>query len=254
MSEREAGEERSLVPYRAVIAPIINEAQFEALYGKTPPHAIKTRPGKGGKVFRYIPHGYVTDRLNKAFGFDWDFTLQPAFNGNVFHLAEVQEEVFSPQGKSSSRTVNHITVYGELKVRLRNPSDLTQVLGEVIKPGPGSQLWQPTMEFGDALKGAKSDGLKVAAHELGIGLDLYYDDQYELDLHKERLSEAAAVVNSMMEDDAASTLPAFLAAAQSQLGMDADRVVDVLGITMEKLIETFPVEGKSMWAHLRDPS
>ncbi len=34
----------------------------------------------------------------------------------------------------------------------------------------------------------------------------------------------------------------------------ADRVVDVLGITMEKLIETFPVEGKSMWAHLRDPS
>lgn len=251
---READIERGIVPYNAVVAPVIAEVQFEALYGRTPPHAIKTRPGKGGKIFKYVPHGYVTDRLNKAFGFDWDYTLQPVFDGSIFHLEKVEEEVYSPKGKSTLRVVNHIAIYGELKVRLRNPSDMTQVLSEVVKAGPGSQIWQPTMEFGDALKGAKSDGLKVAAHELGIGLDLYYDDQYELDLHKDRLSEAAAVVNSMMEDDAASTLPAFLAAAQSQLGMDADRVVDVLGITMEKLIETFPVEGKSMWAHLRDPS
>jgi hypothetical protein len=251
---READAERGIVPYQSVVSPVIAEAQFEALYGKTPPHSIKTRPGKGGKVFRYVPHGYVTDRLNKAFGFDWDFTLQPVFDGSIFHLEKMEEDVYSPNGRSTSRTVNHLAIYGELKVRLRNPSDMTQVLSEVTKAGPGSQIWQPTMEFGDALKGAKSDGLKVAAHKLGIGLDLYYDDQYELDLHREKQEAAAAVVESMREEEAASTLPAFLASAQSQLGMDADRVIDVLGITMEKLIETFPVDGKEMWKHLSNPS
>jgi len=166
---REAPDERTLA-YKEIVSPVISLIQFQVLSGKTPAYALKTRPGRGGKTFRYVPHGYVTDRLNKAFGWDWDHRLLPMFDSNVFRLSETDEK---------GKRVRNVAVYGELTVRIRNPKNL-EVVASIVKGGPGSQNWEETVEFGDALKGAKSDSLKVCASLLGVGLDLYYDDLAEL--------------------------------------------------------------------------
>lgn len=178
---REAPVTREVTPFERVSLPVVNSAQYDILYTRTPAHAIKSRVGRGGKNFRYVPHGYVTDRLNKAFGFNWDFRLLPVFGGEVYRLTEVEEK---------GKTVRNVAIYGELTVRVPDPYNHGQWIS-IVKSGPGSQNWEATVEFGDALKGAKSDGLKVAAHELGIGLDLYYDDDAaitEYETKQERLN------------------------------------------------------------------
>jgi len=181
-SGREAPAGREVAAYDKVSLPVINETQYATLYGGTPDYAIRTRPGRGGRTFRYVTHGYVTDRLNKAFGWNWSFQLLPVFNGNIFKLTETTEK---------GKTVRNLSVYGELTVRVLNPFAKGQFI-DIVKPGPGSQNWEESIEFGDALKGAKSDALKVAAHELGIGLDLYYDDGAELQRYDEEQQRKAA--------------------------------------------------------------
>ena len=42
---------------------------------RTPRHEIKMRAGRGGMQFAYVEHGYVTERLNLVFGFNWDFEI-----------------------------------------------------------------------------------------------------------------------------------------------------------------------------------
>jgi hypothetical protein len=68
-------------------------------------YAIKKREGSGGKMYSYVKHGYVTDQLNKCFGFDWDFDLQPIENGKMFSLqVEVYNQPIPGQGILKSKS------------------------------------------------------------------------------------------------------------------------------------------------------
>lgn len=212
---REAMGEERVLGFLEIRVPVINQAQFDLLYGRTPPHAIRTRPGRGGRTFRYVPHGYVTDKLNKAFGFDWDFRLLPVFGGDVYVLKEFEE-----RGKKQ----RHVAVYGELTVRIRDRE--MRVVAEITKPGPGSQVWDETVEFGDALKGAAHDGLKVAATALGIALDLYYDDEAEL----AKWEEAQLLSRGNGSGTEPTSLVELIARAQRELGLDAVGLCERLGV------------------------
>ena len=86
---REVGAHERQLKVADVLMPVMNQAQMNMLCGSTPKHVIRTRPGRGGKTFRYIPYGYAVDSLNKAFGFDWDFIILPVFNGNLFKQTDV---------------------------------------------------------------------------------------------------------------------------------------------------------------------
>lgn len=176
VSERTAPAERAMT-MSDVQQQVMTLAQFKLLRGETPTYAVKTRIGRGSKNFDYVKHGFVTDQLNKAFGFDWDFQLKPVFNGNIHQLTETEEERYDKNDNLKIVKVRNVAVYGELTVRIRNPQG--QVVATITKAGPGSQPWEDKTEFGDAIKGATSDALKVAAMRLGIGLDLYWDDQAE---------------------------------------------------------------------------
>lgn len=176
---REAPEERTIGQFNEFVGSIANEAQWQALYGKTPKHAIRMRPGKGGQDFKYIPHGYVTDKLNKAFGFAWSFVLLPISGNDRFVL-----QVYDEETKKSTKQVRDVSVYGELTVHFFDKS--RKLIASVTKPGGGSQRWEMGTEFGDAFKGAISDAKKNAAKELGIGLDLYYDDDAAIEQHETR--------------------------------------------------------------------
>lgn len=182
--------ERSVRDFGKFNQAIINEAQFNVLYGGTPAHAVFSRTGRGGKDFRYIKHGYVTDMLNKAFGFGWSFILKPIGNGEMFIL-QIYDEV---TGKGNKQ-VRDVAVYGELTANVYNPK--TGAVISITKGGMGSQRWEMGTEFGDALKGAQSDAKKNAAKELGIGLDLYYDDDAAIEQHEARVKQQAELVADM---------------------------------------------------------
>lgn len=171
------------VKFADLVQAVMNEAQFNILCGKTPDHA-KRQLTKGGTQFDYLPHGYTRDQLNKAFGFDYDFEMLPLFGGMPFYLTERSE---------NGKTVQYVTVAGRLTIRIRNPQDITQVVTTIVKTEFGSQAWRASMEFGDALKGASSDALKRCGVSLGVGLDLYYDD----DKQKEKYDNYQELRNSV---------------------------------------------------------
>lgn len=186
---REAPEERTIGQYADVNTPVINEEQFRILYGKTPAHAIRTREGRGGRTFKYIQHGHTTDRLNKAFGFAWSFQLLP-ISGNDRFMLQIYDETTGKPPNEKIKIVRDVAVYGELTVQIYDAKG--KLITTVVKGGMGSQRWEMGTEFGDALKGAESDAKKFAAKELGIGLDLYYDDDAAIERYEQLQSEQEA--------------------------------------------------------------
>jgi len=233
-NRREAPTERALTVHD-VLMPVFNEAQLALLTGRTPKHAIKSRPGRGGRTFSYVQHGYVTDVLNKAFGFGWSFRLLPVFSGNIYQLTVTDEEF---GGKH--KTMRNVAIYGELSVSIRNPKTM-EVIDTIVKPGPGSQNWEETVEFGDALKGAKSDGLKVAAHELGIALDLYYDDDAELQAFAER-ERKQTELNDLKRLMPPASIAQLLQRAASNWQITAPDICNTLACDIHMLMKMDPAD------------
>ena len=228
---REAPAERKITS-TDIVSQFMAQKQIEVLTARTPEHAIKTRPGGNGRELKYVPHGYVTDTLNKAFGFDWDYVLLPYFDGNVYHLETVQTAI--NQKTKEPIYTRYIAVYGELTVRIHNPKNLKEVIATVKKPGPGSSVWYPVNELGDAIKAAKSDGLKVAAHELGIALDLYWDDiaEQEQYISKQETKKRAdeEIIDSLSDsDERPLNIANLIGMAQAQFGYTVADLNKILG-------------------------
>lgn len=138
----------------------LSEAQVDFLLQRTPRHEIKLRQGRGGMQFSYVEHGYVTERLNMVFGFNWDFEV-------------VDKQILEDE------------VVVEARLTVRTPTGQTivktQFGGADIKRHASGQKSGRPLSIADDLKAAASDALKKCASLLGIGLDLYgrdrpYDD------------------------------------------------------------------------------
>lgn len=161
-----------------LVAAVISEKQFKVLSGKTPKEAIRHRPGKGGKTFAYVSHGYVTATLNKAFGFDWDWRILPNGAGDSYTYIEAK------RGKDvNGKDMWHpgsIIVQGELTVRIRNPANLNEVVATITRQGFGEKEEINGFTWGALIKSAASDALKKTATLIGIALDLYYAEPDEI--------------------------------------------------------------------------
>lgn len=225
---REAPKERSIGKFQDVSAPIINEEQFRILYGKTPEHAIRTREGRGGKTFKYIQHGHTTDRLNKAFGFAWSFQLLPISGNDRFML-----QVYDEQTSKGNKLVRDVAVYGELTVQLYDNKG--KLVTTIVKGGMGSQRWEMGTEFGDALKGAESDAKKFAAKELGIGLDLYYDDDAAIEQHELRKQQQEELAREMEAFNAPAPEWAAQAKAMKARGDSSSMIAKALNVPIAEV-------------------
>lgn len=139
----------------------LNEAQVDFLLQRTPKHEIKTRQGRGGMQFSYVEHGYVTERLNLVFGFNWDFEV-------------VDKQILEDE------------VIVEAKLTVRTPGSQTIVKtqfggADIKRHTSGAKSGRP-LSIADDYKAAASDALKKCASLLGVGLDLYGRDRpYDLD-------------------------------------------------------------------------
>jgi hypothetical protein len=165
-----ADEATGLVPGDAQLAPLgaapmdkhsliiqtLNKAQVDFLLQRTPKNEIKYRQGRGGMQFAYVEHGYVTERLNLVFGFNWDFEI-------------VDKQILDDE----------VIVEARLTVRTPNGQTIvkTQFGGADIKRhASGAKSGRP-LSIADDYKAAASDALKKCSSLLGIGLDLYGRDR-----------------------------------------------------------------------------
>lgn len=224
-----SSEEREMLAKREQFQQLVLSAkQFKILFQPTPKYAIRHREGPGKRMLDYIPHGYAEDRLNKAFGLDWDFNIIPnAFGGQPYHL-EIEEIALPKGGTKISRNV---TVMGQLTVRVRDPREPDKVLTVITKTEFGSNPWNTGIEFGDALKAAASDAFKRCALRCGVALDLYYDDEMAQTEYEEKLRKAADLDTRLAEARVRiqpATLPELLVRANENWGMDAMAVVAAL--------------------------
>lgn len=159
--------------FREVVQSVMSEGQFAILSGRTPRNVIKKRPGKGGKTFSYIPHGYVTSALNKAFGFHWSFETLPNGKGDRYQFIEGSE--VTSNGKIV-RTPASMLVTGRLTVYVHNPANMSEVIAVIAKDSTGEKEFVPGMTWGAMVKSAESDAFKRCAARLGIGNDLYFEE------------------------------------------------------------------------------
>ena len=129
-------------------AGALNGAQITMINQRTPQELVKYRKGRGGKMFSYVPHNYVTRLLNDAFCHAWSFEASP-----LLEFCNSTE----------------VTVRGRLTIHTPQ--------GAIVKEQFGNQEILPGgMTRGDALKGAGSDALRKCASLLGIALDLYGEE------------------------------------------------------------------------------
>jgi hypothetical protein len=128
---------------------------MNVLTQSTPPAAIKTRRGRGGKTLSYVSHDWVTRQLNEAFNWQWSF------------------EILSERILPDEAAPREVVVKGRLTIHTTH--------GDLIKNQFGSSEVKRTksgdlISLGDDLKAAASDALKKCASLLGLALDLYGDD------------------------------------------------------------------------------
>lgn len=232
-----------------VIQPVLNDAQLSIMLNKTPSWAVKQRQGGGGKVYTYVPHGYVTDTLNKAFGFDWDLILDPMFDGRMYAM-EI-EEISDRSGKVT-KTNRHMAICGHLTVRVHDPHTHA-ITATITKSGFGSQMWLPSMELGDALKGARSDLLKTCAYQLGIALDLYWNERAEINDFETAQREAVQLVEDekklgdLIKSGIPTNFATLLSKSNSEYGFSGDDIEKILDATLDEIMDYVPQEFASSW-------
>lgn len=150
-----------------------------------PPSLIKERQGGGKMMLSYISGSTVTDLLNSAFGYMWNWTVKKEW-------IQISEPYFNQYSKSPDKVVNPINgktgaweeqgpvahVLGTLEVFISTED------GQIIsikKDGYGSKSILGKQNDQESIfKAAGTDALKKAASLLGVGLELYRDEEEQI--------------------------------------------------------------------------
>jgi len=141
---------------KAMLTQVLSESQANFLLQRTPERQIKYRQGRGNTQLAYVPHGYVTAMLNHIFGFRWNFEVLDKMVLDDEVIVEGKLTVTTPKGDVISKTQ-----FGG---------------ADIERFKSGQRMGQP-LSIADNLKAAGSDALKKCASLLGIGLDLYWNDE-----------------------------------------------------------------------------
>lgn len=209
----------------------LNEAQVDFLLQRTPRHEIKMRQGRGGMKFSYVEHGYVTERLNMVFGFNWDFDV-------------VDKQILEDE------------VIVEARLTVRTPGGQTivktQFGGADIKRHTSGQRSGRPLSIADDFKAAASDALKKCASLLGIGLDLYGRDRP----YEEDEPEPVRIMQPQHGEQEPEAVPAIVSIDGTGMSTDA-QVRDIVklaasaGLGMDELLGRLGVESMDQLTEAR---
>lgn len=209
--------------FDAVVASVINDAQFQILKGRTDKKFIRTRPGKGNQTFSYVPVGYVIAKLNQIFGWSWSWEILPQGNGDLVSYFPAVDGM----RKGS------FIVTGRLTVEIHNPENPSEVITTIVKEAIGEKEEMKGMTTGGHMKSAASDALKKAATLVGVALDLYWQDADEDYLEEEAKSKKGDVelmrLNGMEDADIAREL--------DEDGMGRSAIAKALDVSISDVIK-----------------
>lgn len=157
-----------------MLVPIKLGKQVTQILEDNPPKAIvKTRRGAGGKELSYVSGNYVIDVLNRAFGYNWDWTVKKCWIEQFVPWTKRGYQGSPDEVKEDVGSVAH--VLGTLKVRLHDDTTNEDIV--ITKSGLGSKsIIGNQAEQESIYKAAMTDAIKKAASLLGIAADLYRDD------------------------------------------------------------------------------
>jgi hypothetical protein len=212
-------------PRHQLLMQTLNEAQVDFLLQRTPKHEIKTRQGRGGLQFSYVEHGYVTERLNLVFGFNWDFEVTDKQILDDEVIVEARLTVRTPGGQTIVKTQ-----FGG---------------AEIKRHASGPRSGRP-LSIADDYKAAASDALKKCASLLGVGLDLYGRDRpYDIEEAPPRPA-AAQAVRTEVGDRALEPAPVQLHATPNGLctpeqWREISRLAASAGMEVAELCESLGV-------------
>lgn len=153
----------AVIPYSEIVKPEVYEGKFSliptpltekqivAIIAPTPKNVIRTRDGRGGEKWDYVPGWWVKKKLNFVFGFAYDFEI----------LGERVDGDF-------------ITVKGRLTIR--NPKTGIQIAKKDDFGGAAIKYYKRTktpLDIPNDFKAAQTDCLKRCAVQLGFCMDVY---------------------------------------------------------------------------------
>ena len=157
-----------------MLVPVKLGKQVTQILEDNPPKSIvKTRRGAGGKELSYVSGNYVIDALNRAFGYNWDWTVEKCWIEQFVPWTKRGYQGSPDEVKEDVGSVAH--VLGTLKVRIHDDTTNEDVI--ITKSGLGSKsIIGNQAEQESIYKAAMTDSIKKAASLLGIAADLYRDD------------------------------------------------------------------------------
>lgn len=143
---------------------IFNANQVQKIYNSTPGRYTFKRPGRGGGEWTYAKAGYMRDRANAIFGFNWDFeVLTPV--SEAFEVAKATGSCvvlgkFTGRVKHDGQSIPLVkTQYGRADVKFKKDT-------------------RDPLDFGNDLKAAATDAFKKClASGLGLARDIYDSDE-----------------------------------------------------------------------------
>jgi len=112
---------------------------------------VGSRPGLGGKNFKYVKGAEVIHRLNECFDGEWSLEIVDVIRDTDDILVHVR-----------------LTVWEKDKAIIKEQFGSAQVKRYESGPRKGNII-----DYGNAFKSATTDGVKKAASMLGVGLYLY---------------------------------------------------------------------------------
>lgn len=174
----------------------LTKEQVQDFFTKTPEDKIQTRPAKGGGQWKYVDGGYVTQVLNKLFGFNWSFTIKTSME-EALKTASTGTVVV--QGQLTVKIGDNLVTkeqYGRKEIAF-----LTEGYKENKKPKLDANGNRIPLDFGNDMKAAATDAKKKCASELGLFADIY---------SQENFIEAEVVTQSEVDERAAQAVTAAI--------------------------------------------
>lgn len=157
----------------------------EKIIAPIPSGIIKERDGGRGVMLSYISGSTVTDMLNVAFGYMWHWEVEKEWLQDSYKYFNQYSKVPDSQkvdynGKRGAweeqAPVAHVR--GRLTVQFVDENGIER---QITKVGYGSKsVIGKQSEQESVFKSAGTDALKKAASLLGIGLELYRDEEEQM--------------------------------------------------------------------------
>jgi hypothetical protein len=188
---------------RALTPEMISSLQTLST-GVVPPEAIQERPGKGGRVFRYVEHTWLSKQLREGLGMWWSYDVQDARmleDGTAMAIVTLKIHLPLANGEMFTNSVTEVGAWedstGKMPHAMRIASAVSRGLARCAmrRFGIGEEFYHSEDEM--SVKEAYEQ-LKVFALKRGLAKDEFDVLLHDMEIGRENLVDNYMVVWRMI--------------------------------------------------------